>query len=604
VSRARSRRGSTGAGRPAPVPNGHYARSSEALRQESFVVAFVGEDERRRAFDVGTLPLPGWHAPLAQSWAQRTGPAGTLRTLSSAAGSWAVLSRFMQHLGSAIDPPLTPDKLRERHFIAFKQSLEDTSSRQTVAKHLHIVGIILEQPPLAAHIDETLRALFRPRTRNSRVDAPGYSDSELRSILAAARSDVRSIRDRLHKTTNKADAPAIEETLRTGSVPADELPFLDRMAYRRRLAEQVFVTRRDLIPLLTLFVQATGWNVETIKELTTSHRIIEGVAVEVSLLKRRRGPGRWHNSATWEIGKPGQELRTPGGLYLMVLHLMAPARSLLDDDPYWAVWLGAGRSSQDRVGNPFKRALDTEVSNREWSARHQLRSSQPSASGVDGIDDDHASKELSLSFPRLKKSVDVRRTRAVGGHLPSATRSNTVPVLFRNYLSGDPSTLDWAQQVMSDAVADVEKSAWDAHQKALEASGRTHLDVQPRREIGDPSSARTPAEGETGWASCRDHAHHPLTGRRCSHSFLDCFHCANSVVTNEHLPGLLSLLDALEQRRSHMSIDGWWLRYGPTWTAIRYDVLPQFTDGEVRTAEEQKQDDHLLELVEPRWEHY
>lgn len=602
MSSGRSRRGSTGVGRPSPVPRGHYARLAEAPAGESSVVMFVGEDGRRRNFDIGTLPLPGWHRALAQSWAQRTGPAGTIRTLSSAMGRWTILSRFMHQLASAIDPPPTPEKLRARHFVAFKRSLEETSNRETVARHLHAVGTIMDQPPLATQIDEGLRAMFRPRTRNTRANAPGYSDSELRSIVVAARSDVAAIRDRLRRPAQANDASAIENALLTGSVSADGVPFLDRMAHRRRLAEQVFVTRQDLIPLLALFVHATGWNVETIKELTTSHRIIEGVAVEVSLVKRRRGSGRWHNSATWEIGKPEQELRTPGGLYLLLLQLMAPARRLLNDDPYWAVWLGAGRSGPDRVANAFQGALNTEVSNREWAARHQLRSSERAAPGVEVDGAGLCSPELSLSFPRLKKSIDVRRTRAVGGHLPSATRSNTVPVLFRNYLSGDPSTLDWARDVMSDAVADVEKSAWDAHRKALHASGRTRLDVQPQSS-GETIPLGTLAEGETGWSSCRDHAHHPLTGRRCSQSFLDCFHCANSVVTNDHLPNLLSLLDALEQRRSHMSIDGWWRRYGATWTAIRHDVLPQFTEGEVRVAEEQKQDDDLLDLVEPRWEH-
>jgi hypothetical protein len=37
-----------------------------------------------------------------------------------------------------------------------------------------------------------------------------------------------------------------------------------------------------------------------------------------------------------------------------------------------------------------------------------------------------------LDFNRLKTSIDVRRTRQMGGHLPSAARSNTVPVLFSN----------------------------------------------------------------------------------------------------------------------------------------------------------------------------
>lgn len=585
------------------MPPGPYARRSEAPPTDTFIVQFVGEDGRQKSFDVSALPLPAWHEAVAQSWARRIGPAGTLRTLSSAMGSWTILARFLHQLSSSIDPPRRPSDLRLRHFNAFKQSLEATSNRQTVAKHLHLMGVLLDLPPLSDQVDEMLRAKFRPRTRNTRASAPGYSDSELRSIVTAARSDVAAIRDRIRLQTLNEDRLAISEVLRTGSVAADGVPFLDRMAHRRRLAEQVFVTRRDLIPILALFVHATGWNVETIKELTTSHRLIEGVAVEVPLIKRRRGPTRWHSSATWEIGKAGQELRTPGGLYLLLLDLMAPARNLLEDAPYWAVWLGAGRSGADGVGNPFQNALHTEVSNREWIARHNLRTEERTVRTSGNIAASSEPTELRLSFPRLKKSVDVRRTRAVGGHLPSAARSNTVPVLFRNYLAGDPSTIDWAQEIMSEALADAEKSAFEAHRKALSISGRTHIAVRSLQQPSSSQEASSLTAEETGWSSCQNHAHHPLTGRRCAQSFLDCFHCANSVVTAEHLPGLLSLLDALDQRREHMSIDEWWRRYGPTWTAIRHDVLPQFTEGEVSAAETQKQDDHLLDLVEPRWEH-
>ena len=480
-----------------------------------------------------------------------------------------------------------------------------------MTKHLHSVGVLLDLPPFAVDIGEDLREKFRPRTRNTRSFAPGYSDRELRSIVAAARRDVACLRDRLDRRVSDDDAPAIAQALATGSISADGVPFLDRMAHRRRLGEQVFVTRRDLIPLLTLFVSTTGWNVETIKELTTSHRVIEDVAVEVSLLKRRRGPGRWHNSATWEIGKPGQELRTPGGLYLLMLRLMEPARSLVTDSPYWAVWLGAGRSGPDRVGNPFGAALNTEVSNRDWVRKHGLHADTSSDQASNDVprgtgDPPHfPERDLPLSFPRLKKSVDVRRTRAVGGHLPSSTRSNTVPVLFRNYLSGDPSTIDWARGVMSDAVADAERSAWAAHQKALQVSGRQRLDVRPSSTPAAtaPSSAGSSAPAEGPWSACRDHAHHPLTGRRCSQSFLDCFSCANSVITGDHLPNLLSLLEGLESRRAHMTTDAWWRRYGPSWTAIRHDILPRFTEGEVREATEHKQGDRLLDLVDPRWEH-
>jgi hypothetical protein len=60
-----------------------------------------------------------------------------------------------------------------------------------------------------------------------------------------------------------------------------------------------------------------------------------------------------------------------------------------------------------------------------WKQRHQF------------LDDN--SQPLQITLPRLKKTVDVRNTRAAGGHLPSSIRSNTMPVLFTNYLRGDPS---------------------------------------------------------------------------------------------------------------------------------------------------------------------
>jgi hypothetical protein len=70
----------------------------------------------------------------------------------------------------------------------------------------------------------------------------------------------------------------------------------------------------------------------------------------------------------------------------------------------------------------------------------------------------------------------------MGGHLPSAARTNSVPVLFRNYLRGDPAIVDWAEQIMGEAVADAEQSALAAHQRALDAAGGA-LRVIPARPM-------------------------------------------------------------------------------------------------------------------------
>ena len=87
---------------------------------------------------------------------------------------------------------------------------------------------------------------------------------------------------------------------------------------RKQLAGQLFLTRADLPPLLVLMVAPSGRNGETVKELPAAHRLLDDKAVEVSVIKRRRGPAHWTGQAVWEIALPSRRLHTPGGLYLLV----------------------------------------------------------------------------------------------------------------------------------------------------------------------------------------------------------------------------------------------------------------------------------------------
>jgi hypothetical protein len=218
---------------------------------------------------------------------------------------------------------------------------------------------------------------------------------------------------------------------------------------------------------------------------------------------------------------------------------------------------------------------------------------------------------LKVTFNRIKTSVDVRRTKQLGGHLPSAARSNTAQVLFQNYLKPDPTMIDWAQDIVSEAVADAERAALDAHQRALNnAGGALHVvtgpvDAEHLEKAGlDPQTAQAAADGDldTAWTGCTDHDHHPATGTTCANSFLACFHCGNCLVTGDHLPRLLDLLDALNDRRLHVSETDWWADYGPTWAAITFDVLPEFSPEELEHAARSKTSDTLLDLVQAPWE--
>ncbi|WP_146115173.1 hypothetical protein [Microbacterium sp. MYb66] len=390
---------------------------------------------------------------------------------------------------------------------------------------------------------------------------------------------------------------ALDTARRTGRVSTTGVTAPLRAHARQSIAERLFVTRDDLYPLLALLIITTGWNLEVIKELPVAHRIIEGRAVEIELLKRRRGSGRWHQTVTWEIGSPSQELHTPGGLYLLLHRLMEPARNFLEVPAFWAVWHHQPDNHHRECRNPFAKTLAASLKWARWTARHGLFADPPL--GVVPTGENAGAHPLRLTANQLKTSIDVRRTRQLGGHLPSAARSNSTRVLFRNYLSGDHTTIDWAQEVVSEAFVDVERAAYDAHRRALIATGPGELRIVTSNAS---ITSDTPPTADTAWAACADHEHHPATGRRCAVSFLDCFHCGNCVITPGHLPRLISLLDALEERRARLSDAEWWKRYGPVWTAIRRDILPKFSAAEVSNAHQRRPDDSLLDLVEPEWE--
>ncbi|WP_147436683.1 hypothetical protein [Microbacterium telephonicum] len=474
-------------------------------------------------------------------------------------------------LSSVLQPPQTPQALRPEHVETVLRIRSSQIGEGPARIELRNVGLCFEFEPLLTLIDSEAHAVFRRRIRYRHSPRGGYSDGELARLVGAARQDVSAMVRRLETE----DDESIADGVAAGR------------AQNREDTESRYLNQRDLTPMLVLLVANSGWNVESIKELPHEHRVMEGLAVEIDLLKRRRGPSRWHNNVTWEIGPPSKALFTPGGTYLVLHNLMEAARRRMSEPSFWALWHSGKGDSAWR--NPFARNLSSGPAWSDWIERRQIMA-DPAPDGAVTL--------LRLDFNRLKTSVDVRRTRQMGGHLPSSTLSNSTAVLFRNYLSGDASMIDWSQEVVSESVEDLLSTALTTHRDALAAQGRTSLDVRPLQ------ASQVDRENTTGtaWSSCADHDHHPVTGRRCTASFLLCFQCANSIVTAENLPRLISLLDALEVRRREVSEESWWRRYGPAWAAIRLEILPKFTEAELAHAADSKPDDSYLDLVEPPWE--
>ncbi|MBY6313927.1 MULTISPECIES: hypothetical protein [Nocardiaceae] len=548
-------------------------------------------------------------------------PTGTWRTVATARHNWGVWRDFILFLAELPVPPVRPDALTVEHVKAYHAYRQSRSSEAYAWKDRQCVGVLLRSGEMKRLVPADVLAFARARgVGQVPVPKSGYSDGELHRLVTAARSDVVAIRNRFAKSCvliekfreapgqldepDRRAASLLVEIAATGEapriVPKD----------RRELMSKQFVVLPDLVPLLVLMVAVTGLNVESVKELPAAHRILGDRAVEVEVLKRRRGSGRWHTTVTWEVGQPGRELHTPGGLYLLLHRLMGPGRDCSQTESLWSIWRNpTGTRDGSRLAShvaPFATRLDSTFNNAKWTRRHGLLADQLSPpSDGDGVQS--SAKELLLEFNRLKTSVDVRRTKSLGGYLPSAARTNTVPVLYRNYLRNDPYTRDWAEEIIAEAMVDAEQVAHVTARRET-VGGKTSRRFTGTVIVGQDNhvATGTNAEGcvdatEAAWSACRNPARHPASEKPCTVSFIDCFSCENSVVSGHHLPQLIALSDDLANRRGMLSSDEWGHRYGSAWDAIHRDILPKFTPAEVGRARELA-GESSLELVEEPWE--
>ncbi|WP_405844549.1 hypothetical protein [Streptomyces sp. NBC_01518] len=593
-----------GRGRTSAMPTGAYqAESTPASAARTLVVSFHGEDGRRWAYDFSTLPCPALHAELAAAFAVRTGPVGGLRTKVSADASFQILRRFLLFLESLKQPPRSISDLTSRQLERFRLHRTESASLATARADLMGLITVLRHVGPPELLDQELRHYLQQpghSRHQKRSGLPGYSDREFRDIMTAARSDVAAVRDRMRRTDRlletfrtaretlkpdeRATALVLDEIERTGIIPYTRNHIgLQDSAARFALAQQVFLIEPDLVPLLVLGIGLTGRNAETIKELPTEHRVVEDRAVAVTLIKRRRSKGNNRDTVHWEIGTTeSRQLHTPGGYYLLLHHLTRSGRRLSGGPRLWSIWAGAaGRKGADWQAkadanghiDPFGTRLNRSLRLNRWSQSH-------------GLTDD-SGQPLALNLNRLKTTVEVRTTKAVGGHLPSASRTNTLDVSFAHYLQGDPRIREWADQVITSAIDDAENAARAFRPRILDSAGEQALATAPEatsQQYGtEPDVLKNAMAGEldTLASSCLDINHSPFAKNgQCDVSFLTCLRCPNALIAERHLPALLAVVDTLQTALETTSVDAWIEEHGRTWLMLTRLILPKFTDAQ------------------------
>lgn len=561
--------------------------------------------------DIGAWPLPELHRPLAVALAVVCGAQGTVRCGTTVGGYATALRRFLTILEQLPDRPNTLAALNVGHLEAYRRVRLATACERSVNKDLRQLSTVFRSLD-PDHAVEVGRWLDQPWPVGQPVAAAGgYSDREFSVIMAAARVAVRQIErrlagaeqlmDRYQRSPDLMDeddrqlARHLVGIASTGSVvgfrqtrmPGEHPNKQNLPDYTRQIdiASRLFLVERDLRPLLTLAVGLSGRNVETIKELTADCEVLEGHAVRVELTKRRRGPAGMFDHTHWEIGKPGQSLHTPGGFYLLVRKLTQLGRSFSGTDSLWSIW-----SARRGHVAAFEASLTRGPGSLVW--QHEL-----------GLLDDEG-EPLRLSLPRLKKTVDIRTTRDTGGHLPSSTRSNSMSVLFSNYLRGDDSVREWAGDVITAALSGAELDARATQARVLSGVGdQCESPVQrAAAELGvTASTAGNLLAGglDTVFTACQDIEHGPFEAdRRCSASFLMCLSCQNALISAHHIPRLKGLLAWLVGQWAGLDAGTWWTRHGITWLALTQHIRPKFTPAEWDSANTAEDVESLLALID------
>jgi len=139
------------------LPDGDYEPpASETAGPPELVVAFHGEDGRRKDYRMSRLPLPGWHPALAAAFAERIGPGGTRRTLRSAEHSWGTLLRFMRFLAELPDPPAMPAALTIEHLDSFRAHRSATIG-DVAWMEFREICLVAKRPAIAEFLDADVR---------------------------------------------------------------------------------------------------------------------------------------------------------------------------------------------------------------------------------------------------------------------------------------------------------------------------------------------------------------------------------------------------------------------------------------------------------------
>jgi len=578
----------------ATLPPGKYSRPSrvdEALR----VVSFTDEDGATWDFDFSDLAAaPGLVDDLVAALVAGSSPGGRWRTRSTVDSAAGVARYLAVYLSTHYPDVASIADISPEVWWAWRTAREEKSRWPGMVNLTR--ALLSESPKLQELTRRAMRAkASKPRKRLPQNDA--YSADEFARIRTAAKGQVRQAAARIeanletlrkYRQSGDSSVPimkahgglvwtagsALEYLSSKGRMPS---LYLARSAVSKGAfdlrgvnfpAQAIFPSIREIYCLMVLLVCERGFNLSvmnnlTINSFTSSDPNGEEPVHTVDIDKPRRGPHRY--SAEILTGEASK-------LWETAVRLTQPCRDTLQslETPSDKLLIAHRSKDMTDAGSFRTDWLDGGISHHRMAPL--------------GLLADNGSP-LTVSLSRLRLSEQVLNQRA---------RQNTDAVsedVYRNRDSG-------AAELAAETIVEGQQDALHHAQATVAVRSLDATEIAAARDNPEPVALKLgvpvvtlnlilAGRLDTATSACVDFLNSPFAdepGDPCPASFLNCLACANAVITPQHLPRLITLLDGLDNVATIVPPRRWNLSYAEHYGRLSEVIRNNATGAEVAAA--------------------
>ena len=578
----------------ASTPRGRLI-APQARRDEAdlppLVIDRVVPDGRPFRLDFTDLPHPRLARELVGLLLREMHPGGAVQSAGTAAGNRRrAISEFVRFVARehpecerlALLEPLVITAW-EGHLLATKAPVM-AWERSSGLLSLLRAGPELLSPAMSARVQYG-SALDKPST----LPLEPYSPYVAAQLITACEKEILATVERLAEGTRLMDegvdpgrdrelwklrANQLVAVAERGVLPITRASTVQELGSWvtglgvRRLYAYLYLSSRDLVPFLTLFILKSGMELPSAVELRSDCLSSAGGGyVMVSYTKRRSG----------RVSPPPLRVKdggrtTAGGLLRLVLGLTELSRQHSDDDLIFTAINTGGRQFFAGLTEPQLRR-----ESRAFTARH-------------GIHDDDSKPLGAISFRRLRKTQKALRYIAARGQLDVMATGHSIEVAGTHY-ANVRALDDFHEQAVERALnqalgADTSGGAtvMDEDTEAALAAGDRRVAEQLR--LSDEAAEQAARGGTDLWlAGCRDFfdAPHGSPHTPCATPYFGCVGCANALVGPSKLPAIHAFIRHAERQAEVLAEPVWEAIYGLAYAGA-VDIIGRFSRAENEAA--------------------